>query len=483
MSRQRIAMLLIAVLMLSVVLCACSRESKWTNHEIAVVSGESLQLELEAIPEGKTATDYKWDCTKGLSVDQNGLVHTGEPGNYNAWAELSYQGSKYHEEFRIYVQVPLGPDDLSFDQEQIILWMNEKEPEAGRFLTVEVAAALPDGQGFMWNCSDETVVTLERTAYMPPNKTGIYAKGNGHAVVTVLYGGVEAVCPVAVLDPDEEGSYRWLIEQGEYHLAFDELKGRFTDYGGGYHWQETAPAALREAYASPLHFISELFRGHMNEIDARSWHDLWRLGILPTNELAEALSRLPLISELQETVVDDTLTAASHNGLGGYCVVDAEQYASFGTQPAGKAAVLWTTEESFRQYAPRLSPFNEDAADTLDCELTASLPEEFVPAYPEEITTLIAFSVSGEGELGDIQYSNADTGFLLGELTLINPRVTCRVLRLIDGVWTEVYHAGYIDGTMPKSGELHQSRVILGNLPTGSGFMTLYADAVEHLSD
>lgn len=198
MNGKRTAILLIAVLMIASTLCACSHERKIANHEVSLKFGESAQLTLDNIPQGKTASDYKWSCGPGLSVDESGLVQANEMGESYVSATLTYKGTEYFEYFK--VTVPVKLDELSLNTSKAMLLVGQQD-----ILAAKTSVELPDNYKIEWSSSDETVVTLER----PDNLIGnshcndyrLTAVGAGRAVVTASCGGVEANCEVSVYDP------------------------------------------------------------------------------------------------------------------------------------------------------------------------------------------------------------------------------------------------------------------------------------------
>jgi hypothetical protein len=198
MNRKRTAILLIAALMIAASLCACSHEREIANHEVTLQLGESVQLTLDKIPQGKTAADYQWDCGQSLSVNESGLVQANKMGDSYVNATLTYKGTEYFEYFKITVPVEL--DKLSLDKSKIMLLVGQQD-----MLTAETSVELPNNHQIEWSSSDEKVVTLERPEYLMSNShCNIYdlvAAGTGRAVVTASCGGVEVNCEVNVYDP------------------------------------------------------------------------------------------------------------------------------------------------------------------------------------------------------------------------------------------------------------------------------------------
>ena len=198
MDRKRTVILLIAVLIIAAALCACSHEREIANHEVTVQLGESVQLTLDKIPQGKTASDYKWNCGQSLSVDESGLVQANEMGESYVSATLTYKGIEYFEYFK--VTVPVELDELLLDKSKVMLLVGQQDE-----LTAKTSVKLPDNHKIEWSSSDETVVTLERPEHLMFNsRYNIYtlvAAGTGRAIVTASCGGVEASCEVNVYDP------------------------------------------------------------------------------------------------------------------------------------------------------------------------------------------------------------------------------------------------------------------------------------------
>ena len=181
MDRKRTVILLIAVLIIAAALCACSHEREIANHEVTVQLGESVQLTLDKIPQGKTASDYKWNCGQSLSVNENGLVQANEMGESYVSATLTYKGIEYFEYFK--VTVPVELDELLLDKSKVMLLVGQQDE-----LTAKTSVKLPDNHKIEWSSSDETVVTLERPEHLMFNsRYNIYtlvAAGTGRAIVT-----------------------------------------------------------------------------------------------------------------------------------------------------------------------------------------------------------------------------------------------------------------------------------------------------------
>jgi hypothetical protein len=198
MNRKRTAILLIAALMIIAALCACSHEREIANHEVTVKLGETVQLTLDNIPQGKTAADYQWNCGQSLSVSKSGLVQANEMGDSYVNATLTYKGTEYFEYFKI--SVPMDLDEMSLDKNKTMLLVGQQE-----MLTAKTSVELPNGHQIEWNSSDETVVTLERPENLMFNSHcndyRLVAVGTGRAVVTASCGGVEVSCEVIVYDP------------------------------------------------------------------------------------------------------------------------------------------------------------------------------------------------------------------------------------------------------------------------------------------
>lgn len=201
MNRKRPMILLIAVLIITAVLYACSHEREITNHEITLPLGESAQLALDNIPSGKSETDYTWACGLGLSVNESGLVQVNEMGESYASATLIYKGTEYFEYFEYFkITVPVELEGLSLDKGKAMLLVGQQ-----KLLIAEASAELPDNHQIEWSSSDETVVTLEHPDNLMFNSHcntySLVAVGTGNAVVTASCGGVEASCEVNVYDP------------------------------------------------------------------------------------------------------------------------------------------------------------------------------------------------------------------------------------------------------------------------------------------
>ncbi len=221
MNRQRTAILLIAALMISVALCACNHGREVANHEVSLKLGESVQLVLDKIPQGKTASDYKWNCGPGLSVGESGLIQANEMGESYVNATLTYKGTEYFEYFKITVPVEL--DELLLDKSKAMLLIGQED-----ILTTEASVELPNNHQIEWSSSDETVITLERPENLMFNSHcniyGLVAVGTGRAVVTASCGGMEASCEVNVYDPqtpdeimaylDDWQSFRYIDADG-----------------------------------------------------------------------------------------------------------------------------------------------------------------------------------------------------------------------------------------------------------------------------
>jgi len=221
MNRKRTAILLIAALMIAAALCACGHEREVANHEVTVKLGEGVQLTLDNIPQGKTASDYQWNCGQSLSVNESGLVQANETGDSYVNATLTYKGTEYFEYFKITVPVEL--DELSLDKSKAMLLVGQQD-----MLTAETSIELPYNHQIEWSSSDETVVTLKRPEHLMSNSHcnifDLFAVGAGRAVVTASCGGVEVSCEVNVYDPqtpdeimaylDDWQSFRYIDADG-----------------------------------------------------------------------------------------------------------------------------------------------------------------------------------------------------------------------------------------------------------------------------
>lgn len=121
-------LLLASVLMLVASLCACSQKREITNHEVTLKLGESARLTLDKIPEGKTESDYKWNCGLGLSVDGSGFIQANEMGESYVNATLIYKGTEYFEYFEYFkITVPIQMNALSLDQEKGLLLVGQSD--------------------------------------------------------------------------------------------------------------------------------------------------------------------------------------------------------------------------------------------------------------------------------------------------------------------------------------------------------------------
>lgn len=198
MNRKRPTILLIAVLIIVAALCACSHERVVANHEVTMSLGDSVQLTLDNIPQGKTAADYQWDCGLGLSVNESGLVQANKMGDTYVNATLTYKGIEYFEYFK--VTVPVNLDSLSLNKEKGLLLVGQSDT-----LTASPSVELPSNEKIHWSSSDTAVIKLERADNLMTNGNDtiyrLYAVGTGSATVTASCGGVEANCEVNVYDP------------------------------------------------------------------------------------------------------------------------------------------------------------------------------------------------------------------------------------------------------------------------------------------
>lgn len=199
MNKKIFVLLLITTLTLSAFLCGCGRKRENTNHdEITPDLGESIQLTLGNIPQGKTAEDYRWHCGLELSVDGSGQVQANEMGESYVSATLKYKGTEYFEYFKIIV--PVEMDTLSLDKGKVLMLVGQSD-----VLTAFPSVELPSNQKIEWSSSDNTIIKLEHLEnFISNSDDSIYrlmAVGEGSATITASCGGVQASCEVKASDP------------------------------------------------------------------------------------------------------------------------------------------------------------------------------------------------------------------------------------------------------------------------------------------
>ncbi len=192
-------------------LCGCGQQQKvsYIRHEEPVYLGvgEHAVLELDNIPEGKTAEDFNWSALNDIAEVTGGVV-TGVQthpsylsGTTSVTAELNYKGTTYREYFTVVVEktaekIEFKYPSITMLRDDVIYLSYETEPET-----------LSKGQRVIWNVKNEEIVELADGSSpvngMASSNKKVKAASAGTTEITVQTRGAEDICTVKVFDIPE----------------------------------------------------------------------------------------------------------------------------------------------------------------------------------------------------------------------------------------------------------------------------------------
>ena len=239
MVKRLFAVIIMAVLIASM-LTACSgkqQEVSYIYHEepVYISVGESAELVLENVPEGKTAADFTWEITGDTAEVSEGIVtgvqtHPSKlSGEETVRAELVTPEIKYVEVFDVVVEKSVESITLKYNS--ITLLIGDEIPLSYNTEPKE----LSNGQRVIFELSDDIAEITEDN--VNHNKQ-IKAVRAGSAVLTVSTGGKTITCDVNVFDEpvSADEKLRYLCSWQDSYAGVGEFKniesyGRYNHSG------------------------------------------------------------------------------------------------------------------------------------------------------------------------------------------------------------------------------------------------------------
>lgn len=231
--KRVIAPLFVAALVTLVSACAPNAIYHTTNHdEILLFVGDTIQLELSNIPEGKSAGDYAWRGGGDVEIAGNGAVTVLSAGWSSVDATLDIGNDHYWERFDLVI---FEPGEFKMGQNSYVFALDDG---VSGITVGRENANLPDGGKIQWHSSDPSIASVspndernrlgkEAYALVQPNGPGTVtitasiADGRVQAECTVTVIGAREFTPQVHLSPSTVLLY--ISERADYY--FEEYNG------------------------------------------------------------------------------------------------------------------------------------------------------------------------------------------------------------------------------------------------------------------
>ena len=175
--------------------CGKQNEVSYNYHEdeIHISVGESAELKLKNLPDGKTAADYQWTITSDTATVSEGIVtgvqtHPSKlSGKETVTAKMTYGGVDYIEVFTVVVEKSVDAIVLKYPSITLLV---------GDEMSIEYATEpeiLSNGQKVKFTLSDENTAEISGDDLLK-------ALSAGNTVLTAKTGGTETFCEVHIFD-------------------------------------------------------------------------------------------------------------------------------------------------------------------------------------------------------------------------------------------------------------------------------------------
>ena len=228
-----IAIFLTVTAVVFIAACGKQNEVSYNYHEdeIHISVGESAELKLKNLPDGKTAADYQWTITGDTATVSEGIVtgvqtHPSKlSGKETVTAKMTYGGIDYIEVFTVVVEKSVDAIVLKYPSITLLV---------GDEMSIEYATEpeiLSNGQKVKFSLSDENTAEISGDDLLK-------ALSAGNTVLTAKTGGTETSCEVHIFDEpktaDEKLKYinSWQDSFSEVGILNDAVNYDRKKYSG-----------------------------------------------------------------------------------------------------------------------------------------------------------------------------------------------------------------------------------------------------------